>query len=266
MDTKDTIKLYKSDSILLSDSNYYKFIFKKTEKIVCVVFYVLEHADKGQKDMVASAVLESAKRTLDTVLQTLSCRWYTAHDALYAFLNTLIALESTLHVAQAVALVQEEIADLLSLEIETVQRALRQYLSYEKNSAPDLLSFSGIEAEHRVSAHAAGIPRTLAERSTGSSRKTVPETAQNPGEAQTQRARDMLARPASLKGQPEDRRRLIKDILASNRQATIKDISQKLPQYSEKTVQREILNLINQGIIKKEGEKRWTRYSLTPGA
>jgi hypothetical protein len=72
MDIKDTIGPYKSDNILLSDVAYYKYIFKKTEKIVCSVFYVLGHTDKGHKDMVTISVLESAKRALDAVLQTLS--------------------------------------------------------------------------------------------------------------------------------------------------------------------------------------------------
>lgn len=42
----------------------------------------------------------------------------------------------------------------------------------------------------------------------------------------------------------------------------IKDICLQLPEYSEKMVQRELLALVLSGRVRKEGEKRWSRYSL----
>jgi len=42
----------------------------------------------------------------------------------------------------------------------------------------------------------------------------------------------------------------------------IKTIAELFPGVSEKTVQRELLTLISRGILRKEGERRWSRYSL----
>ncbi len=42
----------------------------------------------------------------------------------------------------------------------------------------------------------------------------------------------------------------------------IKAISKLFPGVSEKTVQRELLTLVSRGILQKEGERRWSRYSL----
>jgi hypothetical protein len=42
----------------------------------------------------------------------------------------------------------------------------------------------------------------------------------------------------------------------------IKDISARLPDYSEKMIQRELAALIKSGKVKKEGFKRWSKYSL----
>ncbi len=44
--------------------------------------------------------------------------------------------------------------------------------------------------------------------------------------------------------------------------ATIKDIAGAFSDCSEKTIQREITNLISKGQIKKIGSKRWSRYSI----
>ena len=42
----------------------------------------------------------------------------------------------------------------------------------------------------------------------------------------------------------------------------IKDVSPLIKGCSEKTIQRELLSMVKSGILKKEGEKRWSKYSL----
>lgn len=42
----------------------------------------------------------------------------------------------------------------------------------------------------------------------------------------------------------------------------IKDIASQMPEYSEKTIQRMLSELVSRGVVKKEGDKRWSRYSL----
>lgn len=59
------------------------------------------------------------------------------------------------------------------------------------------------------------------------------------------------------------RRKLIINIIKTKGQVTIKDISSSLSDCSEKTLQRELLSLISEGAIQKEGERRWSKYSLT---
>lgn len=59
-----------------------------------------------------------------------------------------------------------------------------------------------------------------------------------------------------------DRSQQIMDILKFGGEIGIKDIAANLPQYSEKMIQRELLELVSLGKIQKTGEKRWSRYSL----
>lgn len=54
----------------------------------------------------------------------------------------------------------------------------------------------------------------------------------------------------------------ILDILKAGGSLGIKDISANLPEYSEKMIQRELLDLVSRGAIKKTGLKRWSKYSL----
>lgn len=60
----------------------------------------------------------------------------------------------------------------------------------------------------------------------------------------------------------EHRREAMLNLLRAKSNLTVKDFTSVVPEYSEKTIQRELLALVEEGIIKKEGERRWSSYSL----
>jgi len=59
-----------------------------------------------------------------------------------------------------------------------------------------------------------------------------------------------------------DRRGIIINLLKKDSGLGIKDFTSAIKGCSEKTIQRELATLVSKGQIKKEGEKRWSRYSL----
>ncbi len=65
-----------------------------------------------------------------------------------------------------------------------------------------------------------------------------------------------------IKDKKNDRQSKIVSILKDQSNLTIKDFVKVIADCSEKTIQRELLLLVEKGIIKKEGERRWSRYSL----
>ncbi len=52
-------------------------------------------------------------------------------------------------------------------------------------------------------------------------------------------------------------------LLKGKNNLTIKDFSLIIKGCSEKTIQRELLRLVKLGVLKKAGERRWSRYSLS---
>ncbi len=54
----------------------------------------------------------------------------------------------------------------------------------------------------------------------------------------------------------------IVEILRTGGELNIKDIASNLPEYGEKTIQRELAALIHKGLVRRSGLKRWSRYSL----
>jgi len=59
-----------------------------------------------------------------------------------------------------------------------------------------------------------------------------------------------------------DRHDAVLSVIRDKKTVYIKDISTVIRDVSEKTIQRELQKLIHEGLIKKEGSRRWTAYSL----
>lgn len=57
------------------------------------------------------------------------------------------------------------------------------------------------------------------------------------------------------------RQEAIIKILKDKDSSVIKDISTRIKDYSEKTIQRELNFLVDMGLVSKSGERRWTRYT-----
>lgn len=59
-----------------------------------------------------------------------------------------------------------------------------------------------------------------------------------------------------------NRQNIILGLLKKKKELTIKDIAQVIKDCSEKTIQRELISFIKIGVLKRTGERRWSRYSL----
>jgi hypothetical protein len=59
-----------------------------------------------------------------------------------------------------------------------------------------------------------------------------------------------------------DRQVRILDIIRNKKDVNIKDIVVLIKDCSEKTIQRELVSMINSGVLKRVGKRRWSKYSL----
>lgn len=60
-----------------------------------------------------------------------------------------------------------------------------------------------------------------------------------------------------------NRQNVIIGLLKRKKELTIKDIALVIKDCSEKTIQRELTALIASGVVKREGERRWSKYFLS---
>ena len=60
----------------------------------------------------------------------------------------------------------------------------------------------------------------------------------------------------------DDRKAIIRNVIKREKKVSIKDISAVITDCSEKTLQRDLNELVEENVLKKEGKRRWSRYLL----
>jgi hypothetical protein len=234
MDTRDLIKATQSTQKLIQDESYYKYIFKKTERIVSVVFYITQSIqEKDRYERQIRDIEDTAKRLHDVVLESLTVRAHVAEETVQGVTHALIVLESKLRVAQAMGVITSEVLQVIDNEIDSVLRALAKY-SHEDQ----------LLAERNAPAPA---PVKPARRAPAPPPQPVSSSA---GIA------------AASSSDQASRRARILTIIEAKGEVSIKDITDIITDVSEKTIQRELNAMIEDNQIKRIGERRWSRYVL----
>ena len=218
---------------LITDEYYYKYIFKKTEKIVSAVFFMISKGQQIPQENVVRADLERrAKDAHSVALSLLSLEPDAATYGMQTLLHSLVSLDSILHIFEAMGGISGANRQIISYEIEGVQRSMRRYLGESAFMLNLNESTSG--QSHKI-------------------KHSTPTTSSHSTLAQTKVIGD------STNQQRSDR---ILGLLKDSDGLGIKAISQVITDCSEKTIQRELLSLIENGLIRREGERRWSRYFL----
>ncbi len=232
MELKETSIRTKEDVPIVENSDYFKFIFKKTEKIACAVFYVMRSNQHIRHNDAVVVDLENASQRLVHV--SLESLTYTAHDVFEKAIEiryALIACEAKLRIAHAAHLLSMDLLEVFVHEIDSVQRSLRKYTESSVSNPLEREAFREDQGAQR----------------------------------RQQRVRGAASIGAPKKGgeiHTVDRRGNVLNVIRDKGEATIKDIVEVISDCSEKTIQRELINLIKDNIIVREGERRWSKYKL----
>jgi hypothetical protein len=242
-----------------SSEEYLLYVFKKVEKITAALYLVSgllkdeepikwELRDRGM-DLLTSSFTASSSMPGDknVVIQALFT----------AALETI----SLLNVAKISNLVTEMNHRLLVREIDNILSTLRDRLAANAESAGYVLSDAFFKTPNLFSSDFRPTPGQSVNKSADQSRQAGGSSKTISGE--------MLAinRPshkghADVQEKKSERQETIISALKGQSNLTIKDFSRIIKGCSEKTIQRELLAMVDQGLIKKEGERRWSRYSL----
>lgn len=100
----------------------------------------------------------------------------------------------------------------------------------------------------------------------GSSANYVAESVQGLGKFQVSSSSEVFspARPSlspAVQGN-KDRRNKILELLRVKGPSSVSDLAEHVEGCSDKTIQRELVSMLSLGLLRKTGERRWSRYSV----
>jgi DNA-binding transcriptional ArsR family regulator len=233
---------------LANDSGYYNNVFKKTEKILSVILYILsETKDTKNNEMLSLTIKDKTLKAHEVSLETLTAQGHEESEAIAKFQHTIVSLDSTLRLARVANLIPEDLHTIVADQLDTVLRYVNHhYLAKQGISVGELLD----------------------DETSGSAKKPTKSAVSTTRPTNRQRrvnipAGDISTDAYLVYSQMTDRAERIKTVLEAKPQATIKDIAEVITDVSEKTIQRELNSLIEKGQVTREGERRWSRYSAS---
>ena len=234
---------------LSQDSNYFNNVFKKTEKILSVTLYILaELHDDKKTNLQIETIKDKVMKAHESALGTLSLQPQQLDHGLSAFQYQLVGLESSLRIAQMSGVIPLDIFQLLQEQIDTIYRYLNNH--YVKRSP--------VSVEE--------LTQTVVAKSNPNATTNTKSTSKPPARRQQRvqiPAGDISTDAYLVYSQLTDRAERIKTVLEAKPQATVKDVAEVITDVSEKTIQRELNSLIEKGQVIREGERRWSKYSVS---
>lgn len=227
----DTIKDVLGTEFVYS-KGFYNNVFKKTEKIVSAVFFILQRQEQQvsikDESYIASEIQKTSLALLALLSETLITDEARAHRHLHRVSQHLILLTSLVSVAVSGGVIAHAYGSIITAEIASVLDSVREYDGGGK----------GVAEKSRVQ------PAEKKERVTSS-----------PVESATAHT----SAPAVV---TQDRKERILEIVRDKGHVSIKDISDTIKDVSEKSIQRDLNSLIEKGQIIRQGERRWSTYSI----
>ena len=274
----NTIKDTKKVAIFENDSDFY-VVHKKAERL-SVATYMISNFFAPEEPMKWSLRRAANELIKDTV--ALSSSSLSVKDGLIRTLvATIVELISLYEVAHKAGFISEMNATVIKGELEKMLILLSTRESKQVNTKSISFDTSFFD-----------VPEMPAEAQ--SETRTVESTGQKaPGWSQAHRTastsysehvsmqhptRTFQPAPVSslhtnthklapsVKDNQKDvkdkRQQIIISLIKKHRTLTIKGVTSVIKDCSEKTIQRELLALVAKGVLKKEGERRWSMYSL----
>ncbi len=223
------------------NTDYYNNVFKRTERLVSVLFYILGHVEDSSRGRVHVDALTTRGLSLyELVLGSLSWSEPGLSDRLTSVQTAYVGFAGTVRIATAAGVITDALRDVLLAEVDLVTRYIRNHF---------------LEAVPGILPAAASV------------RTVRPSVGQTPRTTRVQTrinipAGDISSDAHLVYSQLTDRGERIKTVLEAKPEATIKDIAEIITDVSEKTIQRELSSLIEKGQVIRQGERRWSRYSM----
>ncbi len=240
------------DMSLIINKPYIAYLFKKTQKIAQALYMVSEYFDT--KEPLRETFRKNATSLLRAGGEFLRGELKDNEAQAHQLMSFYIEVQSAVEIAEAVGLVSSRNAQILKEQIALVLNEIEHHKEKKIQLSVDFMNVPSVEEYKRQDVLYKGHESVLEKKIL-----TTPLVAQTPERKDVSR---VLYNPKPTADSKAQRSVQIIALFKPGAELMIKDITTHLKDVSEKTVQRELLSLVARGILKKKGERRWSKYML----
>jgi hypothetical protein len=258
--------------VFISD-NYLAFIYRKTEKLSTALYLVTSHF--AEEEPLRFELRRRAVELLGDIMSLYQLAGPSKTKLPAAVPTSIFEIVSLLEIARVSSMLSDANFSLLRLEYLKLLEMLSS--KYNLSSAPALaLSSDFFRISDEPTKDRSEISRDLHagifQPYDNANRPPEPARQSDKGHQSMSFKKDESAvrqlpsaastQSAFQKKTPEDRRQEILKLLRKKKELTVKDLVAVIPGVSDKTLQRELSAMADQGIVGKSGKKRWSKYYL----
>ncbi len=245
----------------LDSDPIFVYAYKKTERLIMATYMVTDIL--SDSDPLKNHVRESALGLLSaTIALKDDSGGQRAVDMIHEGVMRVVSL---LDVAYVTGRISEMNASVLKREFRALVESVRSSVE-KKRTSTDGSSFSPSFFEVELPSRESGSRSMSEDLSAGSSSISGTVSGSETDEHRPDRSpvKRSRGRSSGYIGNvaKNERRAAIFNLLREKKEITVTDLAAVVTDCSQKTLQRELLQLVEEGILNKEGERRWSRYSL----
>ena len=241
------------------DNPFDVFLIKKTDKVVSAIYLVTNHIKdieplkfKIRKDALS---LMRRCRTVVTIQGFERCKVLRLAHTMF------LALHADLFVARTAGIISVANTQVITEEIDFLTHMLDRECAGKQSQN----QFSFIQKSFFATDMADDTALRPKNKGTVSLTPRLSERAplSHTGKEKRVPAREVIKDQIGAKSLGRNSRQdSIISFIRTHGEVSIKDVSDTIPDVSEKTIQRELLALVAAGVLEKHGQRRWSTYRI----
>lgn len=232
--------------------NFKIFLYKKVERISLALYLCTNHLTDNIS--LKTNIRQSADNLIKDILYF--NKGQANLQSTSGIKETFLEIRSLINISMNCNLINQNNAQILLDEISKISKEIENQKDNFVGDSEFKKSFFVVESRHRISESSQNLPveykghkgQENLEINLESHKENIDNTKKDKGHSEVK--------------QSNSRTEEILKIIKDNQKVTIKDITTRISGCSEKTIQRELLRMVSLKMIKKEGERRWSTYSI----
>jgi len=221
-----------------------KFIIQKAQKITSALYLITDLIKDS--DSIKWEIREEGIALVSSALMLNTSYAVEKEHALRLFLSTSDKLLSFLNICLISSVISNMNATIVINEIQSIVDYIKKEQMMSEKSLPGYIlsdEFFATDDSNKLEA-------VKVKGQAGTNKITGSSVAKNIGIGSDKNVRQTTRKDDIL------------NLLKKESNLTIKDFAKVIKDCSEKTIQRELISLVKEGVVKRAGERRWSTYSL----